>query len=152
MTAYNWRKLKLQYKGFTLIELLVVIGIIGILASLVAAATISARQKAADTRIKNDVRQLRWLAEIVYTNQNSDFIDWSFSPQIANDLAIITADITAAHQTEVTISIGQSDTQSFCVSAPLKTNSNQHYCIDASREISISNSPCRDDITPHVCP
>lgn len=141
-----------QPHGFTLIELLVVIAIIGILASLVAAATINARQKAADVRIKNDVRQLRWLAEIVYNSQNNDFTSWSTNPQITNDLAILAADIDDAHQTAVTISIGELDNQSFCVSAPLKTSSSKHYCIDASREIRISNSPCPTTTTPHVCP
>ncbi len=137
--------------GFTLIELLVVIAIIGILASLVAAATISARHKADDTKIKNDVRQARWLAEIVYNTNNNDFTDWSTNSQITADLDILVADIEDVHDDAHTVTIGDTDMQTFCVSAPMKSDVNQHYCIDASREIHITDSPCEVD-APHVCP
>lgn len=138
--------------GFALIELLVVIAIIGVLSSLVIATTLSARNKAADARIKNDVRQLRWLAEIVYNSQNNDFTDWSIHPQVIDDLNLLVTDINEAHQTIVTISIGDQDNQSFCVSAPMKSNTSRHYCIDASREIHLTDNPCPSATAPHVCP
>jgi prepilin-type N-terminal cleavage/methylation domain-containing protein len=141
-----------QNHGFTLLELLVVIAIIGILASLVIVATINARQKAADAIIKNDVRQMRWLAEIVYNSQNNSFINWSTDSQITNDLNNLIADVEDAHDGAYTATIGDTDNQSFCVSAPMKTSPSRHYCIDASREIHITQNPCVIATTPHVCP
>ena len=46
-----------QTRGFTLIELLVVISIIGVLASIVLAATTSSRNKAKDGKIVSDIQQ-----------------------------------------------------------------------------------------------
>lgn len=144
--------MKRTQSGFTLIELLVVIAIIGILSSLVIATAINARQKAADARVKNDVRQIRWLAEMVYNSNNNDFTDWSIDTQITDNLDRLIADINDAHQSTVTVSIGDTDNQSFCVSAPMKSNTSRHYCIDASREIHITDDHCVTEFTPHVCP
>ncbi len=55
-----------QNQGFTLIEMLVVVGIIGILSSVLLTALGPAREKAKDSRIIQQVNQVRALAETVY--------------------------------------------------------------------------------------
>lgn len=58
-------------KGFTLIELLVVIAIISLLSSIVMASLKSARLKAKDAAIKQEVRQLANLMALEYNDNNS---------------------------------------------------------------------------------
>lgn len=58
-------------KGFTLIELLVVISIIGLLSSVILAAVSTARARAADTAVKQDLLEIANQAELVYQNTNS---------------------------------------------------------------------------------
>jgi prepilin-type N-terminal cleavage/methylation domain-containing protein len=55
-----------QNRGFTLIEMLVVVGIIGILSSVLLTALGPAREKAKDSRIIQQVNQVRALAETMY--------------------------------------------------------------------------------------
>ncbi len=55
-------------KGFTLIELLVVISIVGLLSSVVMAATASARKNSNDAVVKEELVQLRNLYEMIYTD------------------------------------------------------------------------------------
>ena len=52
--------------GFTLIEMLVVVGIIGVLSSVLLTALGPARDKAKDSRIIQQVNQVRALAETYY--------------------------------------------------------------------------------------
>ncbi len=58
-------------KGFTLIELLVVISIIGLLGSIIFAATNSIRAKARDARRKSDLRQISLALELYYDTNGS---------------------------------------------------------------------------------
>ncbi|MBK5215400.1 MAG: type II secretion system protein [Candidatus Pacebacteria bacterium] len=53
-------------KGFTLIELLVVIAIIGILSSVVLPSLNSARAKAGDAAVKNNLTNIRNMAALYY--------------------------------------------------------------------------------------
>jgi len=52
--------------GFTLIEMLVVVAVIGILSSVVLTALGPARDKAKDTRIQEELAQVRSFAETLY--------------------------------------------------------------------------------------
>lgn len=58
-------------KGFTLIELLVVIAIIGLLSSVVLSSLNSAREKARDSRRKQDLRQIEIALEMNYDKYGS---------------------------------------------------------------------------------
>jgi len=53
-------------QGFTLIEMLVVVAVIGILSSVLLSALGPARDKAKDSRIIQEVNQVRNLAEALY--------------------------------------------------------------------------------------
>src|ERR1035437_9851701 len=55
-------------KGFTLIELLVVIAIISLLSSIILASLNSARSKAGNAAVKEDLNNIRSQAELVYSN------------------------------------------------------------------------------------
>lgn len=64
--------MQIYKKGFTLIELLVVIAIIGLLSSVALASLNTARKKAADATIKQNLSNIRAQAEIVYNNNGSE--------------------------------------------------------------------------------
>jgi len=57
--------------GFTLIELLVVIAIIGLLSSIAFASLSTARNKAKDAAIKEDLISVRTLTMLYFNNENS---------------------------------------------------------------------------------
>lgn len=62
---YNFKQ------GFTLIELLVVISIIGVLAALLLANMVGIRQRAADTKTKNDMNQVKTALRLYYNDNQS---------------------------------------------------------------------------------
>jgi general secretion pathway protein G len=55
-------------RGFTLIELLVVIVVIGILATLIISNFSSARERARDTKRKNDLREMKTALRLYYND------------------------------------------------------------------------------------
>lgn len=59
--------------GFTLIEMLVVVAVIGLLSSVILTALGPAKDKAKDSRIIQEVNQIRSLAETLY-NGNYDAV------------------------------------------------------------------------------
>ena len=58
-------------RGFTLIELLVVIAIIGILSSVVLASLNSARGRAQDSKVQQDLRQVSTALQLYYDKHGS---------------------------------------------------------------------------------
>lgn len=124
-------------KGFTLIEMLVVVAIIGLLASVLLTALGPAREKAKDTRIVQEINQVRNLAETLY---DGDYDALEALPKLTinnGDLAALANDI-AAQGGELNI-IKASDGTRYSayskmntmvgVEPNLKTN---YYCIDSS--------------------
>lgn len=71
--------------GFTLIEMLVVVGIIGILSSVLLTALGPARDKAKDSRIIQQMNQIRSLAETVYDGDYDGIEELPAIGSIAND-------------------------------------------------------------------
>lgn len=57
--------------GFTLIELLVVISIISVLSGLILVNVVGVRERAADSRRKNDLRQLKNALRLYYNDFNN---------------------------------------------------------------------------------
>jgi len=72
-------------QGFTLIEMLVVVGIIGILSSVLLTALGPARDKAKDSRIIQQMNQIRSLAETVYDGDYDGIEELPAIGSIAND-------------------------------------------------------------------
>ena len=61
----------MKQKGFTLVELLVVISIIGLLSSIVLAATKVARTESRDAKRVADIREIATALDFFYTQNNA---------------------------------------------------------------------------------
>ncbi|MEX1997892.1 MAG: prepilin-type N-terminal cleavage/methylation domain-containing protein [Candidatus Andersenbacteria bacterium] len=143
-----------ETKGFTLIELLIVIAIIGILSILILIGVIYGREKAHDNAIRSDVVQLRWLAEQVYDSQGASYLNWRAHASIQTEVATIIADIdkqlgepTAdnypiTYPTSYAVTIRESQRKEYCISAPLKSEEDKHYCIDATGVFKVVATVC----------
>ena len=146
-------------KGFTLIELLVVIAIIGILASLVLVALGNARDKANDARVKSNLSQMRTLAETIYDNNNSSYVNiadcfTATTPVVANCFGVETSVNTL--QTDLTSANGVADpglasvdsATAYCISAQLKSNTASYFCADSTGVAKVTTAAC----TTAACP
>ncbi len=69
------QKYKFFNKSFTLIELLVVIAIIGVIASIVLVSVGKARERARDTRRKQELRAVQTALELYY-DDNDKYPNW----------------------------------------------------------------------------
>jgi prepilin-type N-terminal cleavage/methylation domain-containing protein len=132
-------------RGFTLIELLVVISIIGTLASIVMVSMSGATNKARDARIKQDISQMRTIAELI----NAD--DGSYA-NICSDTSTIGGDDSYSVQQDIiqddvtgqggSVKWCYSDSNSYCLSVRLVEDSAEYYCIDSSGIANTTSTPC----------
>ena len=146
--------------GFTLIELLVVIAIVGLLTSIALASLNTARNKAADATIKQNLAQIRAQAQIVYDTYESSTGYESLFDGGPGYLIYIAA-FTAAGCIYPNSSCGVPYANEAVGAVPstwaawvrLKTNTAQAWCVDYTGFSNIINMSDVGDVgsQPHDC-
>ncbi len=116
----------MKKNGFTLIELLVVIAILGILTSIVLAFLSSARNRAKDGKIKEELHQVRSEAEIYHTQYNS-YTNLCNGPTLDNFANSILPMVTSGGHKECGISPNGG---SYAIE--ISRNGDSFWCIDST--------------------
>lgn len=142
-------------RGFSLVELLIVIAIFGILAGLIITAVLSSRAKANDSALKNDVRQLRLLAESVYDSQGASYKFWTKNEAIKSELDLVKADIDRLLGASGQTVLFDDQPGDYCISVPL-LQAAQYACIDQLGVLVETDDACgsseADPSIPLRCP
>lgn len=131
-----------KQKAFTLIELLIVIAIIGILASIVLVSLSSARNKARDARLKEEVRNFSLLLHEEYADTGSYAAlqkAWntcgSFTGSYATDAQTICNDILTFYSSggnNFYTGNNSSLATKFSVMTRMTSNTSNYFCIGSS--------------------
>ena len=130
-------------KGFTLIELLVVIAIIGILASVVAVGMSGARDRARDSKLKENLHQISNLATLI-NEDDSSYAGLCTStsavnsdhPKQGTSLGILQSDIDSLNATTVCCT----STAAYCVSVELLSSGAGYFCVDSAGQATTTAS------------
>lgn len=136
-----------QKYGFTLIEMLVVVAVIGILSSVLLNALGPAKDKAKDSRIVQEMNQIRNLAEALYDGDYNalESLPKPFESIGNEDLRVLAEDISKQGG-EVTIRVS-SDGTSYIAYTPLNIEVGSvedprlnYYCLDSGGRSSFTSS------------
>ncbi len=131
-------------RGFTLIELLVVVAVIAVLLALILVAIGNARDKAKDARVRQDLDQIRSLAEVYRTNDRGYIgFDNCFDPALlpaacgGSDGITLRNDLEEELGSKLHVS---SSTYTYCAHARLSDDS--WSCIDNISSTILENAAC----------
>jgi prepilin-type N-terminal cleavage/methylation domain-containing protein len=144
-----------KQNGFTLIEMLVVVAVIGILSSVLLTALGPARNKAKDSRIIQEVNQVRSLAETLYDG-DYDALENLPSVNIVNEtLRILSEDITLQGG-ELAIIKSSAPAVSYLAYSRLNeivfeetVEREKYYCIDSSGRAGFTTT---EPLNTTICP
>ncbi len=120
--------------GFTLIEVLTVIMIIAILASIILVSLDTARERARDVTIQNQLGQLRSLAEALYTFENHyDELAGAVADRATNDGIKYDRIEKEVNSMGGNLQISfATDNKAYCAYSQLVRNSDQGFCVDST--------------------
>ena len=142
--------------GFTLVELLAVIAIIGVLAAIVLVRTGSVRKEGRDAAVKVALREVRNAAELHYNNPPFTYegVCDTTDDTLANsgDFKRIEDYIDKNNGSTGVIGCRESATGYAVISS---LNLGSCWCVDsqgAGREIALTASDCRAELTAITCP
>lgn len=137
-----------QEQGLTFIEILLVVAIMLVLAGLILATVTSSRNKAVDNRIRSNISQMRILAEVAFDSSGGSFEEWAQEGGVAADVTrlreLIDEDAGDPAGAPYVTAVRESQSQAFCVSAPLRAETGSYYCIDATGQFQTTTSECPD--------
>ena len=141
---------KSRYQGgFTLIEMLVVVAVIGLLSSVILTALGPAKDKAKDSRIIQEVNQVRSLAETFYTGNYDVVPSLPSITDIQDDnLKALSDDITLQGGALAIIK-SPAPAKAYATFSNLNTKlgssdnpQTQYYCVDSvGHSITTTNEP-----------
>lgn len=148
-----------KIEGFTLIEMLVVVAVIGLLSSVILTALGPAKDKAKDSRIIQEVNQVRSLAETFYTG-NYDALELLPSNNIQNqNLQELSADITLQGGALTIIKFKPAPAKAYATFSSLNSKlgssdnpQTQYYCVDSVGHSVTTLNVSNITVTNPVCP
>lgn len=141
--------------GFTLVELMVVITIVGILASIVLIDLSNTRKKGEDAAVQLGLREVRNAAELYYSNNETyvgvcDTSDNTLSN--SGDFGRIENYLNEHNGPTGIIGCRESDNAYAVISS---LNLGNCWCVDSqgsSREVTLTEANCQDQLTSTACP